>query len=114
MLQRRKYFRWAFAACLAVVMVLALMPVGPMPSIGWDKANHALAFAVLAMLGRTAYPQQGARIWLGLLAYGGLIELLQGLTDYRSADWLDVVADGVGLFIGWQLMRLALRMRIGT
>jgi VanZ family protein len=100
-------WRWAFAACLVIVMALALTPPQvPTPTTGWDKANHALAFAVLAVLGLVSYPRRKVALLAGLLAYGGAIELLQGLTDYRSAEWLDLAADGVGLALGSVLAHL--------
>ena len=106
------YARWAFAVCLVVVLVFSLMPPQIIePPMGWDKLNHAVTFAVLAMLGCSAYPERKVQVLLGLLAYGGLIELLQSLTDYRSAETLDVVADGVGLLVGWTFTRLLWRAR---
>ena len=110
--RRRAYSRWAFSLCLVVVLVAALMPPQAIvPPMGWDKANHAMAFAVLAMLGCSAFPERKGPVLLGLLAYGGLIELLQSLTGYRSAETLDVVADGVGLLVGWTFTRLLWRIR---
>jgi VanZ family protein len=106
----RPYARWAFAVCLLVVLVSALMPpqiIGP--PIGWDKMNHAMTFAVLAMLGCSAYPERKIQVLLGLLMYGVLIELLQSLTDYRMAEALDVVADGVGILVGWTFTYLLWR-----
>jgi len=98
--------RWAFWLCMACVLALCLMPPAQhLPSTGWDKANHALAFAVLAVLGLAAYRTRAARMLLGLLAFGALIELLQSLTGYRAAEWLDLVADGAGVAAGWQLAR---------
>ncbi len=47
----------------------------------------------------------------GLLAYGALIEVLQSFTPNRSADWRDLVADAVGLALGWGAGRLAQAMR---
>lgn len=82
-----------------------------MPSTGWDKANHVLAFGVLAALGCRGYAGQVPRVLLGLLGYGCLIELAQGLTGYRSAEWLDVLADAAGIVLGWQLGALARRVR---
>jgi VanZ family protein len=111
----RSYARWAFAVCLVVVLVAALMPpqiIGP--PIGWDKMNHAMTFAMLAMLGCGAYPERRVQVLLGLLAYGVLIELLQSLTDYRSAEALDVVADGVGILVGWTFTRLLWRARLAA
>src|SRR3954452_6010437 len=106
----RTYCRWLFPPCLVVVLALALAPPQvPTPTIGWDKANHALTFAVLALIGLAAYPRRIAPVLLGLLLYGGAIELLQGLTDYRTAEWLDWGADGVGLALGSMLTRLSPR-----
>ena len=94
--------RWAFWLCVLAVLVLALMkPTHYMPTTGWDKSNHALAFAVMAVLGALAYPRRFGRLLLALLAYGVLIEVLQAFTGYRDSDWHDVAADAVGLLLGW-------------
>ena len=103
---------WAFGSVALVVLVLALMsPVPHMPTTGWDKANHLLAFAVLAWLGCCAYTQRLALVLSGLLAYGALIEILQSFTSYRFADWHDLSADGLGLVLGWLLTRMQRRKR---
>lgn len=77
-----------------------------MPTTGWDKSNHVLAFAALAFLAHKAWP---GRIWLllpGLLAYGALIEILQSFTTDRYAEWSDLWADGLGLLVGEMFARL--------
>jgi VanZ family protein len=100
--------RWAFWLCVLAVLTLALLPAStPMPSTGWDKSNHALAFGVMAVLGRWAYPRSTAVVLLCLLAYGGLIEALQALTPDRSSEWSDWLADIVGLALAWLAMRLS-------
>lgn len=99
--------RLAFLLCLLSVLVLALMPTSPMPASWWDKMNHVVAFTVLAVLGCWSYPGRSAKVLIGLLAYGGLIEVLQGLTATRSAEMADLVANGAGLVLGWQLTRVA-------
>ena len=43
---------------------------------------------------------------IGLFAYGVSIEGLQALTDYRSADVRDVVADMLGVLLGSLLLSL--------
>jgi VanZ family protein len=108
----RAYVRWAFAVCLVVVLVTALMPPQIIGPVGWDKMNHAMTFAMLATLGCGAYSERKVQVLLSLLAYGVLIELLQSLTDYRTAEALDVVADGVGLLAGWTFTRLLWRARL--
>ena len=102
----------AFGSVALAVLVLSLMPTVPhMPSTGWDKANHLLAFAVLAWLGSQAYPLRVASVLIGLLAYGALIEILQSFTTYRFADWHDLLADGLGLLVGWLITLTQQRYR---
>lgn len=81
------------------MLALSLWPVSELPPIntGWDKTDHVAAFVVLGLLGLPAWPSHRARVLAGLLLYGGLIEVLQGLTAYRQADWIDWVADAVGI-----------------
>jgi len=107
--------RLFFAAALAVVLVLSLWPL-PEPSplgTGWDKADHVAAFVALGLLGLPSWPAHRSRVLAGLLAYGALIELLQGFTVHRQGDWRDLVADAIGIglaalaFAGWQLRRRA-------
>ena len=105
---RAAWWRGAFWACALAVLVLALMPPTPrMPSTGWDKSNHLLAFGTLALLGRRAWPRR-AVAWLAglLLAYGGLIEILQSFTPDRSAEWADLLADALGIGCGLALAGL--------
>ena len=97
-----------FLVILLVITWLALSPHPPQQaSLGWDKANHASAFAVLALLGRLSWPRRNwAHIALGLLAYGGAIELIQSQIPEREGSWLDLFADGVGISLGLALHAL--------
>lgn len=92
---------------MAAVMLLSLMPTAvQLPSTGWDKSNHFLAFVVLGWLGMRAFPGRTVAVLLGLLGYGGLIEVLQSLTPSRFAEWGDLLADGLGLLLGTGLAAL--------
>lgn len=87
-----------------VVLLLSLAPPVPhLPTTGWDKSDHLLAFAVLTTLGCRAYPAHIAAVLVGLFFYGGLIEVLQSFTPYRLAEWKDVIADGLGIIVGYGL-----------
>jgi VanZ family protein len=68
-----------------------------------DKWAHFLAFFALAgMLLALVERRYYASVCLGLLAFGGAIEIAQYLLPYgRSAEWLDLAADGVGIVAGW-------------
>ena len=95
-----------FWSAVLGVAVLSLMPIAYLPpqvfSL-WDKAQHALAFTALALLGLLAYPRQPWRMVLALLAFGGAIELAQAATGWRYGEWSDWLADAVGLAAGWAL-----------
>lgn len=96
----------AFWAATVAVGVLSLLPPAlPLPSTGWDKANHVLAFAVLGLLGAACWPARRARVLLALAAYGGAIEIAQAASGIRFGEWSDWIADAAGLavaFLAWQ------------
>lgn len=102
--RHRVLWRVLLALLLAVITWLALSPAPPRTAdLGWDKANHTLAFAALAFVGVWALwqrPRQWLLLCVALLAYGGFIEIAQSFTPTRQADWQDVLADGVGIAVG--------------
>jgi VanZ family protein len=95
---------------LLTVLVSALLPaMGATTMIVpyGDKIAHAIGFAVLmiwfgGLVPRRNYPH----IFVALLVYGGVIELLQNLTGYRSMELADLGADALGLVLGWVLLLL--------
>jgi VanZ family protein len=96
----RRLLLAAFWIAVVVVGVLALVPITThMPTTGWDKSNHALAFVVLGVLGAACWPTAALRAWVALAAYGGAIEIAQTFTETRSGDWHDWLADVVGLVV---------------
>jgi VanZ family protein len=96
---------------LALLYVLAIFVVGSLPGappVGRsvsDKIQHAIGFALLAWLWCRALsklrPESslGRSILGGFLVsvgVGGVLELWQGVLSYRTCEFLDWVADGVG------------------
>ena len=100
-----------FWLCFVAVNSLALSPAPYLPPLEifnwWDKAQHAIAFGVLAVLAVLAYPEASRlRIALLLIGQGVLIELLQYYGGYRFGDWQDAAADGVGVLVGLAMVRV--------
>ncbi len=101
-------WRIASVAILLIVLMVALMPAfwsGSSTFSSWfggiDKWAHGITFALLAIWFAGQYRRQAYwRIVLGLLAFGLLIELCQRVVGYRTADWLDVVANCGGIGVG--------------
>lgn len=95
-----------FWLALLLLTTLSLMPSGMLPpqvfSL-WDKAQHAIGFGGLTLLGMLAYPDRRALLPLLLLAHGGLIEVAQAATGWRYGEWLDLLADAIGIAVvaGW-------------
>jgi len=96
-----------WAAALGILALSLLPSATPMPTTGWDKTNHLLGFATLAALARFGYPGPAWPRLLALVAYGALIEVLQSMTPDRSAEWVDLAADSIGILIGWSAAWLA-------
>lgn len=99
--------RLGFWALVLGVAVLSLLPGPYLPPLTlsiWDKAQHASALTVLGFWGLLVYPHRPGRVLLGLLAFGGAIELAQACTTWRTGDWHDLLADAVGLALGCALV----------
>lgn len=106
----RRLFIATFWLCIAIAYVAAIVPGRDAPAgLGWDKANHMLAFFTVTFLCRFAYPRLpiGA-VALLMAAFGGAIELSQALPFiHRDAEWNDWFADcaatGMALLVAWPL-----------
>jgi VanZ family protein len=72
----------------------------------WDKAQHAVAFSVLMLIGFVAYPIYFWRVVISLILYGVVIEIIQSWTDWRQGDVLDTVADAVGVLLMGLLIKI--------
>ena len=94
--------RLTFWVAALVVLYFALAPVPERePLTGWDKANHVVAFGGLAVLGLLGWVSRERLVLTGLIGYGVLIEVLQLATVDHHFDLQDLVADAVGLAVGW-------------
>ncbi len=107
-----------FVLAALTILYLSVMPNPPVPQSGilsWDKAQHALAYALLALLaGWALLPLASSpmRVWryalIFSLGYGVLMEVLQAsITSRRNGDIADILANAVGGLMIYGLMRLA-------
>jgi len=112
MLALRHESRWRFASILllGLVLVATLSPAfwlfgDKASALLWfhnaDKWLHGLTFLVLAIWFTGLYRRSAWwLIAIGLTAFGFLVEGCQLLVSYRTADWIDIAANTVGILVG--------------
>lgn len=108
--------RTLFVLALLVVSVGSVIDTGSSPAVTLnDKLQHVLAFGLLALLARAAYPRcpPWTRVLPGLLGYGLLMECVQGLLPWREFSLLDLVADLCGAVMALGTATLSLRAGSG-
>lgn len=110
-LRYARHWQLGSVILLLLTLIAALMPAAvwfwndDLPVVAWlkhvDKWAHGLTFVVLTVWFCGQYARSSYwRIAIGLLAFGVLIELLQGLVSYRLAEWYDLGADAIGIAVG--------------
>ena len=92
-----------FALAYSLTLVVGVLSLIPGPDIGGsDKLAHYLTYATLSA-GFSLIVERRKSLWLvltGLIAYGLLLEFLQGLTGYRFEDMADALANSLGVVTG--------------
>lgn len=105
------HWRALLGLLLLVVAWLSFAPASGGPTFAHaDKLGHALAFAALGVAAALSWPpssRASMRVAVALLAYGAIIEIVQGTLPSRSADGLDWVADAAGAAMGLWAVRAA-------
>ena len=91
-----------------VIVVLSLIPAPPKVDVAHaDKVEHLLAYGSLMFWFGQLYPRAAVRIAYAALwiAMGVAIEYLQRWTGYRMFDVADMLANALGVLIGWAVAR---------
>ena len=117
----RYYFTPLFWA--AVILFLSSVPTSELPDFSFwklftfDKVAHTFMYGVLSFQVMKSCIRQYANWYLRFnagkvaaitsIAYGGMIEVFQefALMD-RHGDWMDLVADIIGAFLGIWLFKV--------
>lgn len=99
-------------ALVIFVVYLSLTPAPPaaMTFENSDKVEHALAYATLSFWFCQLYPKAWTRVFVMvcLVGLGVGLEYVQGWTGYRTFDVMDMLADSVGVLLGWLLVQTPL------
>ena len=108
--------RWWWAAvlaCAAGTLYLSVIPIHDGPDVPYlDKAFHLCNYLLFAWLlvqaihaGRLQQREYLLLAWVYAFSYGLLIEVIQGMLPWRSADWADALANAAGAAAGVWLGR---------
>ena len=117
-----KTYPFGLLLALAIAM-LSLVPIPEIPAAEdvplADKWTHMVMYASLTLVIWIQYMRSHQKVnWWKLIAggillpvaWGGLMELAQAyLTTYRSGDWIDFVANCIGVAIATLLGLTPLR-----
>jgi VanZ family protein len=100
----------AYGVAVAVLLYLTLAPVSALPPANlWDKAEHGLAWLVLAGVGLAFWPGRPGRVAGFAVVLGAMIEVLQATMPLgRDGDVRDLFADSVGVLaalVVWAALR---------
>jgi VanZ family protein len=99
---------WALIGALIIASLMAApKPIQSISLFHGDKLLHVMAYFVLMGWFAQIYhaPRERFYYLIGFVLLGVLLELLQGLGGIRQGDWLDMVANSVGVVLAWQLTK---------
>jgi hypothetical protein len=103
---------WKFLAWAMVVAVATLSLTLSPPQINlilWDKAQHTIAYSVLMWTFLQAWEGSHVLRWVTLLLTVGVgLELLQGVMGVRLMEYFDMLANGLGVLLGYAAWRTPL------
>ena len=89
---------WAWAAA---IVWLSLTPAPPQVDFSYgDKAGHLAAYGLLMFWFARLYRARIAYA-AGFIAMGIALEFAQGALGFRTYEVLDMVANTIGVFMGW-------------
>ena len=89
---------------IVVVIWLSLTPHPvEIPVEQGDKLGHFAAYGTLMFWFAQLDARQRTRLAyaIGFVALGVALEFAQGLTDYRTFEVADMVANAIGVLLGW-------------
>lgn len=93
---------------LTTIATLSLWPVAQLPDVpGTDKTHHFIAYAALILPTALRKPKYYLVLIFIFIAFSGAIELIQPYVN-RYGEWLDMLANTLGLVCGWLLAKTLL------
>lgn len=95
---------------LAVIVWLSVTPSPPDPGFEQgDKLEHLVAYGALMFWFCQLHASLRAQVGLAIvfITLGVGLEFVQGALGYRTYDEMDMVANALGVILGWGVARAA-------
>ena len=79
----------------------------------WDKVGHLVIYSIFALLGcRVIYNrQQFIFLCVGIIAYSGLMEVVQSFMPGRVMSGYDLIANAIGVLLGALIAKWVFRAK---
>ncbi len=108
MLTIQSSFRIILVISISLVTIFSIQEVTIESSFNFlDEALHFLCFSYLTLI--TWFSRilnKDLHVYVIVLAYGILIEIVQRFIPYRSFEYLDIFADFVGIIAGFIIIKI--------
>lgn len=100
-------------AYAVVIAYLSLTPTGAINVGSHDKSAHFLSYTVFALLGyRLGLSQRGfIALCMAIVLYSAMMEFGQSFVPNREMSALDLVANAMGVLVGYVICRWFLQAR---
>ena len=92
---------WSWAVAICILSLIPPVDAGIQIFSHIDKVQHLVAYGIAMLLFGLLYPTQYKWSVIGLLLMGLSLELLQSLTSTRHMDGFDMIANTLGVLLGW-------------
>ncbi len=106
-----RYTPWWLVIGILLIIVIIIASLMPVPDVvnqlpqNTDKLQHFIAYFILMGWFVQIYHLLSQRVCLAIcfILLGLLLEILQGFSGIRHADWTDILANSLGVLLAWQV-----------
>ncbi len=101
-------FRILLAVSISIVTIFSIQAVNIESSVSYlDKVLHFLCFSYLTLITwLSRILNKDLHVYVIVLAYGILMEIVQRFLPHRSFEYLDIFADFVGIIAGLIIIKI--------
>tara|TARA_B100001250_G_scaffold408607_1_gene431327 strand:- start:515 stop:859 length:345 start_codon:yes stop_codon:yes gene_type:complete len=110
-----KEYKKIFFIYLFIILMVSSIPGNSFPK-SWfsfgiqDKVYHLIEYSILGFLGNLSYSRSiGYKIIIYCILFGFFDELYQGLIPGRFPNAFDVIADALGVILGYSITYLIVK-----